>query len=497
MKSQPVTNAFTQVDPQCQRPNPWQARRSRQVIGRVLRIVCGLLICTLIVSCQTASGQEPSPATNRSVLQSISGFDKQRVEAVSAWWRRPEDPQSISEAAKLLFQVNRLGRSSLASRPSRPTATASDPLIWEIGDAVAINGRAKSIASARITDDLADVLEFSQLYRIEIETDDGTTLRVIATSIPQAWIALWSQTQTLDQPMSAIGMVVSAGGDTEPRLIATPKIAWFPAAELSEDAAGIRSHWALLAQYGFDVSMIEQLRSLNRQPLVAADQNAFYSMLRAAAEVQPADQPQPETIDAADLLRNPGDSIGKRIRLRCQSVRITRITLNNPAIIAALGSDHYWQIDALGELGNVVIRIEPQDKTIEPVVFENRYPVSLATIRLPDFLAKAIGDDPSTGLRNDVLMLSQQLTVEGFFYRLWSYENDLMQQHGGGNQFGPLVMASQIIDSEPPRKDVVGVSKIGQWAAIATVTMMLAAGAWIYATSRQDARARAKRELES
>lgn len=497
MKTPPFYHALIKIDPLCHLSMLCRALRWRLVIAGTLSLIGGLLLGTMVVSSQSALAQESTPAANRSVLQSISGFDKQRIEAVSAWWRRPEDPQSISEAAKLLFQVNRLGRSSLASRPSRPISTASDPLTWEIGDAVAISGRAKSIASARITDDLADVLEFSEVFRIELETDDGTTLRVIATSIPQAWISLWSQTQTLDQPMSAIGMVVSAGGDTEPRLIATPNVAWFPAAERSEGASGIRSHWALLAQYGFDVSMIQQLRSLNRQPLVAADQNAFYSMLRAAAEVQAADQPQPETIDAADLLRNPGDSIGKRIRLRCQSVRITRITLNNPAIIAALGSDHYWQIDALGELGNVVIRIEPQDKTVEPAVFENRYPVSLATIRLPDFLAKAIGDDRSTGLRNDVLMLSQQLTVEGFFYRLWSYENDLMQQHGGGNQFGPLVMASQIIDSEPPRTDVVGVSKIGQWAAISAIVMMFAAGTWIYVTSRQDAAARAKRDASS
>jgi len=149
----------------------------------------------------------------------------------------------------------------------------------------------------------------------------------------------------------------------------------------------------------------------------------------------------------------------------------------------------------LGDLGNVVIRIEPEDKTVEPATFVNRYPISLATMRLPDFLARAMDEGQPPGLRNDVLMLSQQLLIDGFFYRLWSYENELMQQHGG-NQFGPLVMASQIIDIEPPRNDVVGVGKIGQWAAIAAVVMMLAAGAWIYTTSKQDARARAKREIE-
>lgn len=460
-------------------------------------IACCLLMAAQFVVPQRVSAQESSRPDNRSVLGSISGFDQQRIEAVSAWWRQSADPQNISEAAKLLFQVNRLSRTSLASQPSQTPATTTDPLTWKIGDAVTVGGRATAIAAVKIPADLADVLDFSQIYRIEIETDQGATMRVIATSIPSSWVELWSKTQTLDQPMSATAMVVSAGGDSEPRLIAAPRIAWFPAADASQDAAGIRSHWALLAQYGFDVSMTEQLRGLNRQPLVTADRIAFYSMLRAAAEVQPTDQPQPVSIDAADLLRNPGESIGRRIRLRCQSVRITRVTLNNPAIIASLGSDHYWQIDALGELGNVVIRIDPLDKNAEPAVFENRYPVSLAILRLPDFLAQAMGGDQPGAARNDVLMLSQQLTVDGFFYRLWSYENDLMARHGGGNQFGPLIMASQIVDSEPPRTDVVGVGKIGQWAAISAILMMLSAATWIYVTSRQDAAVRAKRQSSS
>jgi len=450
-----------------------------------------------IVAAGRASAQESSIPENRSVLRSISGFNEQRIEAVSAWWRKPGEPQNLSEAAKLMFQVNRLSRTSLASQPSQTPSTTTDPLTWKIGDAVTVGGRAISIAAVKVPEELADVLEFSQIYRIEIESEQGATMRVIATSIPSSWVELWSKTQTLDQPMSATGMVVSAGGDTEPRLIAAPRIAWFPAADAGDRSSGSVADWALLAQYGFDVSMIEQLRSRDRQPLLAADQPAFYSMLRAASEVKPTDQPLPKAIDAADLLKNPGDSVGRRIRLHCQSVRITRITLNNPDTISSLGSDHYWQIDSLGDLGNVVIRIDPLDENAEPAVFENRYPVSLVTVRLPDFLAQAMGNDQPGIARNDVLMLSQQLTVDGFFYRLWSYENDLMQRHGGGNQFGPLIMASQIIDSEPPRTDIVGVGKIGQWAAVAAILMMLAAGTWIYITSRQDASARAKRESSS
>jgi hypothetical protein len=216
-------------------------------------------------------------------------------------------------------------------------------------------------------------------------------------------------------------------------------------------------------------------------------------MLVAAGRATGDDLLPPPEVDAADLLKRSGDWVGRRLRLRCQTVRITRVTVTNPAVREWIASDHYWQIDALGELGNVVIRIEPEDGVSEPATFENRFPVSVVTLKLPDFIETAIDPSGQAFARNDVLMLSRQLIVDGFFYRLWSYESDLMRRHGGGDQFGPLVMASRVFDNEPPAGDAVGVGIIGQTAAVATILMMAAAALWIYLTGRQDATARARR----
>lgn len=475
--------------------------RENNALSRVGRAFVAMLVTCFLVTAVRAqtpvSEVTPESVPNdSSVIDRISGFDAVRIAAVGDWLGQPADEAKLREAAKLLFQVNRLSRTALATPTAVPAA--SPPANRKTGDAVSVGGRAVSLAVTKLPVDLAEVLEFDRVYRIEIELSmDGQPSSqqcfVLSTTVPTAWLALWSSTRTLDEPMASAGLVITPGDDVEPLVIASPGLAWFPAAEAGGDSS---NDWALLARHGFNVSLIDQIKSQNRKPLMPTDHGAFYAMLVAAGRATGDDLSPPPEVDAADLLKRSGDWVGRRLRMRCQTVRITRVTVTNPAVRELIANDHYWQIDALGELGNVVIRIEPEDGVSEPATFENRFPVSVVTLQLPDFIETAIDPSGQAFARNDVLMLSRQLIVDGFFYRLWSYESDLMRRHGGGDQFGPLVMASRVVDNEPPAGDVVGVGIIGQSAAVATVLMMAAVGLWIYMTSRQDATARARRSQD-
>ncbi len=473
-------------------------------VGHCITLIC----CVLVSAVGGVAAQEPTAGP--SLTDRLSGFDEQRIQDVGRWLQTPQDAERMGEAAKLLFQVNRLARTSLAA-PPKGLAPADNPALHlAAGDAVSIRGTATALASAMLPVDLADSLEFDRIYRVEVQTDytvtDGAApaqslvgpkIYVLTTSIPSTWSSLWAKSRTLDQPTAATGVVVQANADGRPRVIAAAGMAWFPRADsqVADDGGG--GDWALLARQDFNVSLLDEVRLRNRKPLLAADHEAFYAMLKAADEIASLPLPPPPTIDASELLRNAPAAAGRRLRLHCQSVRITRITLSNPALRASLGSDHYWQIDALGDLGNVVIRIEASESDAEPVTFENRYPVSIVALTLPDFLQSLMGDDAQLdAARSDVLMISRQLIVDGFFYRLWSYESDYMRRRGGGNQFGPLLMATQLYDDEPPAGDPLGVAKIGQAAAAAALVMLIATGVWIYVTSQQDSAARARRRSQ-
>lgn len=479
------------------------ATSGRRVVLRHLgRLV--LRLSVLFLCATPAVAQETPPRL--SVIDRLSGFDAQRIAAVGGWLQAPADPERLGETAKLLFQVNRLARTSLAPPPAGPAPQDQPDLQLAVGDAVAIRGTAVALAAVTLPPELAAVLELERIYRVEVRTshrsagdeqptaEAGPTVYVLTTAVPRPWVTQWAETRRLDQPTAAVGVVVQADAQGRPQVLAAPTMSWFPAADWSSDTPALARDWALLASQGFDVSLLEQVRALQREALVAADQTAFYGMLRAAAALAAQRTPAPLEADAADLLRDAEDAIGRYVQLDCQSVRLTRIAITNPDTRAAVGADHYWQLDAQGDLGNVVIQIESRDADAEPAIFQNRFPVTIVTLTLPDFLRQlAGGGSAAAGHQSNVSLVSRQLRVDGFFYRLWSYDSDYMSQHGGGKQFGPLLMATRIVDSEPPPGDRVGVGRIGWVAAASVLVMLLAMGIWLYFTGRQDAAARARR----
>ena len=100
--------------------------------------------------------------------------------------------------------------------------------------------------------------------------------------------------------------------------------------------------------------------------------------------------PSPSKIAPVALLQGSSELTGQWIRMNLETVLITRISVTEPRRKVELGSDHYYQIDAVGDLGNVVVQIErPAGDTGPAASFNNRYPVSVVTRSLPTFLGKA------------------------------------------------------------------------------------------------------------
>lgn len=451
--------------------------------GTEHRAIC--LLGLLGIACAALAQAQPS--TPRSMLDALSGFDAGRIEGVARWVTEPDEAGGLAEAAKLLYQVNRAAASIAALRPPAQDAVLPelDRDTLTLGDRVAIRGRVTELEGVALPGELADILEFAQVYRTTVEVGEQIVV-VLTSGVPRAWLAV--DDPPGDETTAASGVLVRAPSEDHPTVIAAAGLAWYPAADLA-DEQGL----GLLVQHGFDAALVDTIGQLDRQPLVAADATAFFAMLNAAAAVGAAGElADPPPLDVGQLLQAPDQAIAQGLRLACQSVRVTRVAVTSTAQRELLGADHYWQIDCLGDLGDTVVRIEATDDQSDAVTFQHRYPVSIVALRLPEFLQTLVASSDGV-VQTDVLMLSRQLSVDGFFYRLWSYESDLMRQHGGGDQFGPLLMAARIRDAEPAGGDVVGVRVIGALAAAAIILMLLAAVVWIRQTARQDAAAKARR----
>lgn len=450
----------------------------------------------------------------RNVVDRLSGFDAKRLETSAQWLDDPTNATKVAEIAKLLFQVDRLAKVDIGSvlHPSddQPTFPTVDR-VFRPGDVVNIRGRAVELHASPVPPKLVEYLEFDKIYRVLVETSDaGTTppagspkaesvhverITVLTTTVPKAWLSRVAEDGGIDHLTAFTGVTLVPHSPSHGLVLAASGLAWLPTTSSLET---VDPEVALLARRGFDISLLEPLRRRDKKPLLPEDQLSFYEMLRVASEIGKQGDPAPPEIDAGKLLRNATSLIGRRVSMTCQSVRLSRIGIPEQAIRQRLGSDHYWQIDAIGELGNLTIRIDPIDPSGEPVVFENRYPVSIAALHIPDWLRLSIDQaDRRIGARNDVVLLSQRIRLEGLFYRLWSYESDRMRNAGGAKQVGPLLMASKLVDRESPRGDLLGVNRIGYGITFCLGAMTLAAILWIIFTSRADAAARAKRRASS
>jgi hypothetical protein len=206
--------------------------------------------------------------------------------------------------------------------------------------------------------------------------------------------------------------------------------------------------------------------------------------LLVAGEQMPAGRQGDQARESAPPREDGAVHGGDWVEIALTTVQITRVEVSEPKRQRQLGGDHYFQIDAVGDLGNVDVQIaSPEGGTGPPARFENRYPVSLVTAELPPFLSERIGSDE--GGEAIVTEISVPIEVDAFFFRLWSYSTDYMDQFGGGKQIGPLLIAARI-DGRATAADPAGVGLIGWLAAIAVLTAIAAIAVWNRFMQKQD-----------
>ena len=399
-----------------------------------------------------------------SAIPLLGKFDAAQIEIVYP----PADDESLGELAKLVFRLRSINPAILSDKISSPAD--------RLGDAGQIDGEITSIKTLKVPEQLVEFLEISRLNVIDVVTakanENEATLRIVTADLPR-------ETQLGDR-VRGVGVLIESPSGSSGRVFAASRVSWFPQSPPGDG-------WKLLSQGGVDVSQLADLTARSRLPLSARDGDVFYGMLAAAREIgTQQDTPQPQTVTAIMLLGGTrqasagGDPQptpaavrgGDWIEMQLQTVQVTRVAVTEPMRRQQLGSDHYFQIDAVGDLGNVDVQIErPEGEEGPPARFENRYPVSLVTTELPQFLVQRIRNQK--GGQVTVAEVSTAISVDAFFFRLWSYATDYMDQYGGGDQIGPLLIAARISERETI-DDPAGVGRIGWLAAIVVLTTMIA-----------------------
>lgn len=269
-------------------------------------------------------------------------------------------------------------------------------------------------------------------------------------SIPASWTA----GESLDQPVRLIGFfmglrsfddddgsTVSAPAALQnrlnPPLFVARKVQWYP--NRRSEKFDVDDMDVLLAAQGVDFHQLGQVGK-NRNSGIGVDEAlSFYQLLKAATRIESM-QFKNSRIDLETMLRNPRQCLAEPVRLTGHLRRVTEIPIEDDEIRQLLEMDRYFQIDMFVPLDNRRIVIKPpgikaNEKNDAEVgsssnlVIENRFPVTVCTASLP----MAQGD-----------INRNRISVQGFFFKNWSYESELsIDSQSGVQQIAPLIIARE------------------------------------------------------
>ncbi|WP_286177664.1 hypothetical protein [Stieleria mannarensis] len=410
-------------------------------------------------------------ATAASAVDLLSGFDAVRIGGCFP----VSDSEVAGEMSRLLYRLRKADEDVLASRSSGPIRDESVAAGLTTGDAVEVEGTITAVRQYEVPESLTEFLDLKSFQELVLALPGSEeSISVFAPPL----VGKISQ----GDRVKAMAVVIDASSAEQ--VFAAGRVAWFPS--MAESVG-----WKLLARQGVDLSRIAEAASRNRRSLEAADGDAFYSMLAAAKDLNtepfdPANPLTPLAVQPVALLQSPQDYHGQWIRMNASTVRITRISVTDPARQQQLGQDHYYQIDASGDLGNTIIQLaRGEGETGDPILMSGTYPVSLVSATLPSFLSEQFKDKDAV-----VAMVGHPVSIDGFFYRLWSYKNEFMTREGGGKQVGPLVVVSAWQSMAPPTDENDEVQVIGYALAVAIVVAILATIWWTRRNAKEDAKVR-------
>jgi hypothetical protein len=421
-------------------------------------------------------------ARGETAVQLLSGFDVDRIEAAYP----PSDSKTFGELAKMVYRMNTISRKAVLGTVSRKAVLGTvtdDAESLRLGDGISVQGTIVSLRTLKVPESLVEFLEIEVFQDIVLKLDQvpkldqgaSETIHVIAGRLPR-------EAGEGDR-IEATGILIEEDTD-EPAMVSTP-LKWYPKTPTSPG-------WRLLSGAGVDVSELARVADRNKKPLTAEDNDAFYQLLAVSKDIgrsPAAAQAEPNWIEPIDLLTQPQEHTGDWVRMRLNIVRVTQVAVTDIQRQKEIGSDHYFQIDANGDLGGTVIRVpRPEasegDDVGDPILFDGTYPVSLAMTELPGFLRDAIRQQE--GADAVTAMISRPVQMEGFFFRLWSYSSDFMQRRGGGDQVGPLLIVAKMTDRRSVGPSGLGAEVFGYIAAIGIVGGLLLVMIWSRFVNRED-----------
>jgi|TARA_B110000116_G_scaffold204953_1_gene180054 hypothetical protein len=423
--------------------------------------------------------------------------------------------KDIDTIGKLLAVFPKVSESDI-QRLTKPTVNADaavtlDMLVSDVDrhriKFFTIRGRATSVKRQYIIPEAARLIGFNSFFWVTIKADDSDIpVRIATRKIPIAWFPdSWKRPATateesppaatqrlpfeIDEPILVDGLLLKTTDENQQLelIMAASRVKWLPSEVSTEQH--VHSSMVLLSQHGFDSGLLDEIRRTNKSALGHNDREAFYQILKIFQPSSALDAIQQVHQQAPPLNREIVDYFNDTRALQGQFVtvsgdvrQISRIAIVNSKMQQRFGSDHYWQLDLSIPIGKHRIRVKTNDADQDGIIFQNRFPLQVCVNHLPPELQKAM-NEMRQGMDKRKL-LREKVTVQGVFFKLWSYQTALTMRDGPEReQLSPLIIASTIRMHEKP---IIDQSDRGIYVAIAFIVAMLCITVFLVRVGRED-----------
>jgi len=340
---------------------------------------------------------------------------------------QPLTPSEHDLVLKMLYRLPRLGRENLSRW--RKANVDWDQLVAAPNDyraqVVHFKGRALRAEKQSLPPDQAELYEFSHYFRVTLALDRAPHQALILTRrIPAAW----PFDQPLDEPTSADVLFLKLANSQ--LVFATPALEWRP--DQPNPSYHIGPDQLALSKLGLDVSLWDDVRHTNDQPLTAADREGFYQLLAALSRPD-GRQLRSQTknpLDVVPLLKNPANHFGQILPVQGIARRALKVAVTDADIQTRLGINHYYEIDLFVPLVGPKLQFEGDKKGGPKAVYENTFPVTLIVPALPAGLPE--GEN-----------LHERVRADGVFFKIWTYRSGYTSRVGQ-LQRAPLFVSANV-----------------------------------------------------
>jgi hypothetical protein len=366
------------------------------------------------------------------------------------------DPSVLASLATVLKFQNEID-TVVSGDNSTMLAVAPNPLEFQgQGLLGAWHGQVIEARTIRIDPNLMPGLGWKEVYALKL----APNLQVIAKDVP----ALWLSAGELNQPICVQGLGLisqeslenesqpQGGNPRVPQVVVASRVAWqshrsTTGPSTAQQASGLQPElsagWSALLRSQWDLACCDAIELLHGQSLTSKDTRPFYTLLAASNEPQ-SQETQARAYSVMEwirrtesmkstksLVREQQRSVAERIDARVQIRRIQRVDVRNPQSQAWLGSNHYYQLDGLADIGPSRIEVK-YGKDYEPIAYEREFPITLVATKLPAWLLS----DPATlisssDLSQETIDLDSassiawttkiRVDVSGYAYRIWRF----------------------------------------------------------------------------